>query len=302
MNDILLQLRRPYAFQDNFKHNLKSIGLIGMLTTLGLLYFQPLGINLLKENQGAYLAGLLGLTTFGVMLVNAITFPLFMPKIFSRRQWNLGKELLWYVWLCLLLAGVWSAVCHMSNNMAWTKIDIKHLLPVVPVPVVILAMFNYNRHIKSKVMEMLKHEPERVPPAKPESKKPVRIQIGADSSLDVLHIFAEHLIYCKAAGNYIEVCWNDGEVVRKQLVRSTLQSLKKQLAKVKFLKQSHRSWIVNTQKIRQISRFENNYLLQLKHIDTKVPVSRSHLSMYKAMLSNRLNRSSHQEYYSSQQA
>ena len=40
-------LNQPYLFNNNFKHSVKTIGLVGMGFVLLVLYFQPFGINFL---------------------------------------------------------------------------------------------------------------------------------------------------------------------------------------------------------------------------------------------------------------
>ena len=47
-------LNQPYPFNNNFKHNVKTIGLVGMGFVLLVLYFQPFGINFLKSEHDGY--------------------------------------------------------------------------------------------------------------------------------------------------------------------------------------------------------------------------------------------------------
>ena len=56
-------LNQPYPFNNNFKHNVKTIGLVGMGFVLLVLYFQPFGINFLRSERDGYFVlgmGMLG--------------------------------------------------------------------------------------------------------------------------------------------------------------------------------------------------------------------------------------------------
>ena len=78
-------LHQPYPFNNHFKHNAKTIGLVGMSFVLLVLYFQPFGINFLKsENDGYFVLGA------GVMCVlSLLANNLILPGLMLMQSVNL---------------------------------------------------------------------------------------------------------------------------------------------------------------------------------------------------------------------
>ena len=76
-------LNQPYPFNNNFKHSVKTIGLVGMGFVLLVLYFQPFGINFLKSEHDGYFVLGAGIMGAGSLFANTVILPGIMPKVFD---------------------------------------------------------------------------------------------------------------------------------------------------------------------------------------------------------------------------
>ncbi len=88
----------------------------------------------------------------------------------------------------------------------------------------------------------------------------------------VFFLPAQQVRWVKAAGNYVEIAEGD----RVHLVRSSLKAVRDQLAAANVpMQQTHRSWLVNGDFIKEIeANGKGTYALRLND-DTKIPLSRN---------------------------
>lgn len=93
------------------------------------------------------------------------------------------------------------------------------------------------------------------------------LTITGENKLDVLRISAADLICISNAHNYVEIFFLDNGQLNSKLIRSSLKKMQNEL---KFLKQVHRSHLINPD---HFKGWKNQNTLQLTA--TEIPVSKS---------------------------
>ena len=70
-------LNQPYPFNNNFKHNLRTIAFVCMGFVLIMLYFQPFGINFLASPKNGYFVLAMGLLSAANFFFNTFSLNFF---------------------------------------------------------------------------------------------------------------------------------------------------------------------------------------------------------------------------------
>lgn len=173
------------------------------------------------------------LSPYGLLFLLAYLPTVALQNLIYRKieRWNVlleaGIVLLCYV-ICLLLC-----FAYYSSDVIRGDASFVQFVSGIFLPTVLLASFLMisGRWFISRGQKVV----ERV-------REPERIALRGDNRNDVIRLLPEHLIYVSGAQNYVEVHYLlDGEP-HKQLLRTTLSKVAKQ---VPDLLRSHRSYLVN---------------------------------------------------------
>ena len=97
----------------------------------------------------------------------------------------------------------------------------------------------------------------------------------SDYVKDNLSIKVSLLILIRAANNYIEVFWKEGERVKSQMIRTSLLKAELLLKEHKFIFKCHRSFMVNINFIDKIEGNIQGYKLFFDNLDFSIPVSKN---------------------------
>ena len=277
-------LNQPYPFNNNFKHSVKTIGLVGMGFVLLVLYFQPFGINFLKSEHDGYFvlgAGIMGAASlFG----NTVILPGFMPKVFDSARWTIRKEMVWNVWLFSNLFVMFAFMAWFVKQIEFTDLPIFRTGALALLPLVLLNLINYNHSLKDKMVSVLDNSRRHwFKEEKPElvEETVMAIKIVAENGKDFFSARMEDILVFHSSGNYIEIFWLDHQVCRKKLFRQSFAVVEQYLEKNPEFVKCHRCWLVNRSKIELFTGNSKGYFLQINKLGFNVPVSRNNISEFR---------------------
>ena len=100
---------------------------------------------------------------------------------------------------------------------------------------------------------------------------------------EALTVDSADLLLVKAADNYAEVLYLDGQETRTRLLRTSLSGLAQQLADTQVLR-THRSYLVNIGRVLQCTGNAQGFQLRVAGVDETVPVSRAYVAEVRAAL------------------
>lgn len=104
----------------------------------------------------------------------------------------------------------------------------------------------------------------------------IHLQFGSENGKQSISIKPELFLYLKSVDNYIEIYYQNGEGIKKQLFRNTLKNIEQQYHQSPFVKRCHRSYLVNPLNI-QVTYLAGTNSLKLFVDRFEVPVSTKYL-------------------------
>lgn len=264
-------IKKPYPFNDDLKRNAKIIFFISISIFAFLWLFQPLDINALENRDKLYLVMGLGAITFLSLSVNLLVLPSLLPQIFLHREWKIWKEIIWNLWLLFTIAFGYFIMYKILGILGVDLYMIAKLLLIAIIPLTLLIVFNQNRLLKLHLKTAYDLN-EKLKSNKEESEK--LVHFDSEYQKDKLSIKARFLLLIRSADNYIEIFWQEGNVVNKQLIRSTLLKAQELLSDYNYIFKCHRSYIVNINYIDRVEGNSQGYKLFFDQLDFEVPVSK----------------------------
>ena len=112
------------------------------------------------------------------------------------------------------------------------------------------------------------------------------ITIEASNKRENISLLINNFLYITSADNYIDVYYLEGNAIKHNLLRNTLNNIEKQTSNNQSIHRCHKSYIVNMTKIDSVLGNASGYKINLKNTDLLIPISRK----YKENIFSLLNR------------
>jgi len=287
---MLDNLNQPYPFNNNFKHNVKTIGLVGMGFVLLVLYFQPFGINFLKSEHDGYFVLGAGIMCVASLFANMLILPGIMPKAFDSSNWTIRKEMVWNVWLFSNLFGILTFMAWVVNEIQFTELPIFRTGALALLPLVLLNLLNYNHSLKDKMVSVLDNSRRHLfGEEKPAVVlKPTDLHLIAENGKDVFNARIEDILVFHSSGNYVEIFQIEKGVCRKRLFRQSFVVVEQYLSQNPKFSKCHRCWLVNLARIEALTGNSKGYFLEIDKLGFHVPVSRNNITIFRSLMENRM--------------
>lgn len=280
-------LNQSYPFNNNFKHNLRTITLVSMGFMFISLYFQPFGIDFLSSRKDGYFVLVLGLVSASTFFFNTLILPGLFPKIFESARWTIRKELVWNMGMFATLIVGFSLTALLFNIASMASLTVFRAGALALLPLVLFNFMNYNSVLKSKVAQVI--DSGRHWFAEEHTKSAVQasqqIRIESDNGKEFVEVELKNIVLVQSAGNYIEIYFKTGDRVQRQIIRQTLQKVALSLDGFSTIKKCHRCCLVNTDHIIRIGGSSPNYSLESSGLDFRIPVSRHKVAEFRKLLS-----------------
>ncbi|HZK95151.1 MAG TPA: LytTR family DNA-binding domain-containing protein [Prolixibacteraceae bacterium] len=279
-------LNQPYPFNNNFKHNVKTIGLVAMGFVLLVLYFQPFGINFLKSEHDGYFVLGAGFMSAGTLFANTLILPGIMPKVFDSSKWTIRKEMVWNVWLFSNLFVIFSLMAWFVKQIEFTDLPVFRTGALALLPLVLFNLISYNHSLKDTVVNALDNSRKHwFREEKPEIEVKHDLKLSAENGKDVFSARMEDVLVFHSSGNYIEIFWLENQIRRKKLFRQTFAFVEQYMKDKPDFKKCHRCWMVNLKKIEALSGNSKGYFVEMNKLGFKIPISRNYISNFRELLS-----------------
>jgi hypothetical protein len=281
-------LNQPYQFNNNFKHNVRTILLVSMGFILIVLYIQPLGINFLKSEHDGYFVLGAGLLTAATLFLNTLILPGLFPKLFDPGKWTIRKEIVWNIWMFSNLFALFTLMAWLAKATSYTDLPFFRTGALSLLPLVLFNLISYNLSLKMKVVNMidtgkswLKEEISAFQ-GMPDQES---VHLVAENKKQAFAEEVERVILIHSSGNYVEIYWIDRKsAVRRRLFRQSFTNVEKALESSDVMLKCHRCWMVNINKVKKMKRSTNAYHLEMDQIEFPIPVSRNWVALFKEKL------------------
>jgi len=279
-------LNQHYPFNNNFKHNLRTIVLVSMGFMLLMLYFQPFGINFMNTSKDGYFVLTIGIVSAVVLFLSTLIVPGMFPVLFDTSRWTIRKELIWN--FCMFAAMVigFTMTALIFNHESLVSLTLFRSGALALLPLILFNLLNYNHSLKAKVAKAIESGRHWLSDEHKVSEKtvPEKLHIASENGKEVFDKNLKDVVLIQSANNYIEIFYREGDKIRRQILRQTLHATEKQIDKFDIIKKCHRCCLVNTNQITRLAGAASNYTLEVEGLGFSIPLSRQKVLEFKNLL------------------
>ena len=263
--------------------NLIIAVLTGLFIALFLLYFEPFNFHLNTIENKVFHMFFFGCISTFVLLLFLYVFPLLLPNLFSDKNWKLGYQIILNMLILIVIATFNSIYSNYMNSIPfgwdsyWLILSRTSVLGILPIAFITFS--DYYLKVKSSLnsaSNIIKNKKEYL-----KDLKEVTHQISTDLKSETFSFKENDFNYAIAVGNYIDMCSLDENTLKKVTYRVTLSSFEIQVKESSNLIRCHRSYLVNLNKVKNISGNAQGLKLELINQSEIIPVSRKYLHIVK---------------------
>jgi hypothetical protein len=277
------QLSEPLPLLVDIKSEIWLI--IGFTVIAGLLigFTRPFGLSSIETSTLIPFLFVVCFAGILLALLNRLSLPRLLPRIFDAENWTVSREILWSVWhltgISILL--YWAAVLSGVVHNGWLEF-IRFLVLTLflgGIDLLLRTYIRWNQHLRTNLERLqslnltIDSNSERIPGSHKET-----IKLG--SGTDILLVEPDDFICGRADGNYVTVFVDakDGGSGKytQHLLRLTMSQLQEQTRTLRTFR-THRSWLVQPSRVADIRGNARGYTLVLNTGNLEVPVSRSYI-------------------------
>lgn len=280
---------RPYSYYyGNWDRLLLILITVAILSFFFSYFFEPFEVNS-TEHKISYIWICL-LHAFVPSIIGFAYFTVLDKSQTNTPKWTLGKEAL-HLCVLLLLIGLVSflmrdIIYENSNNWSlryfWE--EIRNTFMVGVLLLAILLPLNLERLFKK--YNTAANQINIVQPNRTSSKTEVVI-IKTPIVSETFELDLPGFLFAKADGNYLEIYRQENDNIAKTVIRLSLKELKKQLLSFSYIFESHRSYLINTNRISKVSGNAQGYVILFERCTIEAPVSRSKVAEFNALFSKK---------------
>lgn len=272
---MLAIFNEPTPLYSDTKKTLIRYFFVGCFIAFFLIFFQPFGTaNIKMPNKTLFLSGY-GWISFIVFSSVFIVLPRISSKWVNEESWVVWKQILLFIFtLTLTLAAcfVYKAYWFKESISLFAFFDfLITVLPISIFPCTFIVLLDYIYQLK-KNQNFATNLNQQIKPKAPNISE---LQFKDENGKNDFSINFDQLIFIKAANNYVEINYLVEDKIKKYLLRNSIRNVEQQLAHPS-LKRSHRSYLVNLDKVGRITGNAQGYKLHFPFTaEFVVPVSRS---------------------------
>jgi LytTr DNA-binding domain len=100
------------------------------------------------------------------------------------------------------------------------------------------------------------------------------IQISSQLKKEELSFYPSQFLYAESDGNYVVFYLSINNLLKKEIIRNSINSIEQQLSGIPYFLRIHRAFIVNLKKVRSKQGNTLGYMIKLYETEIKIPVSR----------------------------
>ena len=196
----------------------------------------------------------------------------------NEDKWTVGNEMALIAGV-LLMIGISQFLVRdlIYNNpdnwsMRYFLEEIRNTFLVGVLFAVILVPMNYLRLMKANLKTAKSLNSQQQPDFSIQREK--LMPIVTQQKSDDFDLNPDDFLFAKSEGNYLEIYFEKGDKANKVLKRMTLKELESQLQSFPHFFKTHRSFLVNLQKVAQVKGNAQGYQLEIKSYSDSLPVSR----------------------------
>ena len=201
----------------------------------------------------------------------------------DSRNWTISKELLSVLFVLLVLGiaiyllGFFIEPTGGRWNIATFLNSFKGAFLTGIIPLTFFTAINYRYLFPENII----YNEGNIPKTGLENQPPEDlIQISSQLKKEELSFYPGEFIYAESDGNYVVFYLNRNNLVKKEIIRNSINNIEQQLSGVPYLLRTHRAFIVNLKKVRSKQGNTLGYMIKLTETENIIPVSRNNTKIF----------------------
>ncbi len=276
LNNSSLDKQQP--LREETRYQLKLIAGISLGMFLFMLFFIPFEFRDLGFNDRLLFIIGMGIICFIIMGVFRIILPSSLNEIIKLDTYKISNEV-----LTILLIWVFNALAYIFylrfvGLLELSLFTVFKIVLFASFPSVILKLADVNKSLRDQLKHIVG---KNVRLEKQVMDKDVVVRhteiFSSDSLTDKIEIHPDDIMLVKSADNYINIIYKDGEEVKQKMLRNTLKHIHVQLRKHPEFIRCHRTCIINSLYIVNLTNNYKGYRLHLLDYAEEIPVSRQYI-------------------------
>lgn len=268
-------LNQPYPDRDDIPSMIQGSVIGGLVVFFILLAFKPFGIS--QSTDSLKISALFGTISMVVALIYDLSLRFIFRLKKDRPNWTFWKWAVSVVGLilCIALANYSVSYFFYSSGVSslWVFANVLYGTFLIAIfPVALFGAVNLIRNLKAN--QKIAQEIHPTPLQNPASDFR---DLPIHQSDKAFRVAVEQILFIEAQQNYVRLYLLTEEGLQKEMIRNTLARVEAVLQDSP-IKRSHRSYLVNTQKVVAVSGNAQGLKLHLQGLAAlEVPVSRKYI-------------------------
>lgn len=256
--------------QIHFTYSIKNKIAIGLILCLFLSFviivLEPFDTDQFKSNNKLVLLSGFGILIFAVFVIQSSIENRWYLRF--GKVWRVSNEILSTIVFFMFSGTILYFYNRMAVNESSYSID-SHLLylrtiVIAMIPIFAPPMIYLRQKFGEKITQL----------------SPNSITLAGENKNEILTLEKQELLFVKAVENYIEICFLDkGKKVASKTFRQTLSNVCEQAP---FLEKCHRSYLVNTNNIKEITGNSQSATISFLVGEKKIPLSKTYYKQLKS--------------------
>ena len=277
-------VEEQHIVQDT-KYQIKLISLISLGMFLFVLFFQPFDYKMVDFNDRMIFTLGFAVITFLILVVFRIILPVSVTSRIHAESLKISNEvgLIILIWIFITCANIF--YIHYVGKVE-LDLSIGVMISLFSAfPSIILKLADVNMSLREQLRHFvrrnikLEHDL-----ANAEQQQTEPVVLMSDTQTDKIELSPDDIMLIKSADNYVEIFYKSDDKVEHKLLRNTLKNTQQALKDQPDFRRCHRTCIVNTSYIVNLTNSYKGHRLKILDMDEEVPVSRQYLLGIKDVL------------------
>lgn len=281
INKIKIWLNKPFPFYETYKQKIIIPVLVALFIMCFLIFFNPSHNTDIVSEQFLKVFIYGGITFFVMFFYNTV-LPLIFYNLFDIEKWDI-KKTIFFSLLTIVSIGLANGLfAFHSDNIGNNNHVLSFLLSVLfktftigVFPAIFFIFFREKRLYQKHQLLALKTIEKLNKSKQSEQMYSEKIRVGSENTKDKIEIAYNDLYCIKSEGNYCMFFFNKNNLVEKKLIRSSLNKIEQANNKSDKIIRCHKSYIINLDKVTDITGNARGYSFLINELGFKIPGSRS---------------------------
>lgn len=264
------------------KYPLSGAIVLAIFSFLFTLMYDPLEFHGTQLYTYPQLMGLYCVTA-GFADFSFVRLIRLFPYFSNEQEWTLIKEFTAVVFILLGVSiGIFVIQFFIDPHIPqWTfsnflsSVKNVYLIGSLPFLFSFIINISHNRH----------HNGDRristsIPDASQMKVEEEMIQIESKLKKETLKFYPSQFLYAESDGNYVVFYLQEKNEIKKKIIRNSISQVENQLTSQTRFFRTHRSFIVNLEKVTGKDGNTSGYRITVEGLSTEIPVSRQNVAKF----------------------